>query len=146
MMEGCRSEPLEAAFRATVYRIEAGSICFELRIGQVNPSYDEFLANQGVSQWAVITACNPGARKRSAKENAEAQKALVGKLDGLGWLHLPARNLADDALWPVEESVLVLGVSRHEARLMAIEFGQVACVTGVTGRVSELLWVSEQRD
>ena len=143
MTNGCGSKELEAAFVATVYRVDTAQGCFELRIGVEPPDFNAFLIAQGVMQWAVLTAWNPGAKEYPLQENIHAQAILLARIDKLGYRYLPARNQADGGLWPVEESVLVLGMCREDACRLTAESGQLACVTGMTGGSPELVWADE---
>lgn len=135
-----RTGALDAAFRATCYRVDSMAGRFDLRIGVVNPRFDDFLRAQGARCWGLITAHNPGGVRRD-EHNAALQQALQKRIDGLSWRWFPACNLADDGLWPAEPSVLIVGVGAVELRALAVEFFQAAIVCGEIGCAPRLVWL-----
>jgi hypothetical protein len=135
-----KARGLDAAFRATTYRVDTSDGPFDLRIGVVNSGFDRFLRRRQVSCWAVLTACNPGALRDDA-ENAQRQQRLRERLGELAWSFAPACNLADDGAWPPEAGFLLLQVSEQEACALAAEFAQLAFVCGNIGRAPRLVYV-----
>ena len=131
----------EAAFLATTYRVETPGECFDLRIGQCHPAFDDFLRRQGVSCWGILTASNPGALPLSAAENLQRQAQLLARLDVLGWPSFAGCNVADDGDWPVEASRLILQIGEEDLRTLAREFAQLAGVYGRIGAAPALLWL-----
>ena len=134
------NETLAAAFRATSYRVETVAGVFELRIGVPSAAFDEFLRQQKVSSWSVVTACNPGG-VRADGNNALRQQLLLKRLQTLGYACWPARNIADDGQWPEEAGFLLLQVSEKEVCSLASEFFQLACVCGDVGSAPRLVWI-----
>ena len=131
---------LDAAFRATCYRADSGAGSFDLRIGVVNPRFDDFLRAQGARCWGMITAHNPGG-VRCDEQNAARQQALLIRLDSLSWPWFPACNLADGGRWPVEPSVLILRIGEAALCALAAEFSQTAVVCGDVGCAPRLVWL-----
>jgi hypothetical protein len=134
------SETLAAAFRATTYQVESADGVFGLRLGELNPAFDAFLARHGAVRWALITAYNPGA-VRQDDENPERQRRLQERIEVLGWTSFPSRNIADDGEWPEEPGFLLLHVGEEEVRALGREFSQLACVCGETGAPARLVWM-----
>lgn len=132
------SDALDAAFRATRYRVESSAGIFELRIGVVNPPFDDFLRGLGVSCWGLLTAHNPGGRRRD-DENPARQRLLLERVRALRWL--PAANVAADGAWPDEPSVLILQIDEPALRALAAEFSQLAVVCGEPGEAPRLVWL-----
>jgi hypothetical protein len=56
-----RTPALDAALRATSYRVDDSQGRFELRIGVVHPDLDELLRALDVSRRGVLAAHQPGA-------------------------------------------------------------------------------------
>lgn len=106
---------------------------FELRIGEANPQFDQWLRRHGARRWAIVTAHNPHARQLSAQENAARDRALAQRLQAHGWRHLRSVNLADAGDWPAEEGFLALDLRVEEALSLAAEFEQVAIVAAEVG-------------
>lgn len=153
---------LDRAFRATVYRVygvesEAGAETraeegaeagvFDLCIGEKHAAFDDFLHRRGVTHWAIVTACNPGAQCHDAVFNAAAQGRLLARIQAAGWDCRPALNRAEQGtepgnIWPDEPGWLLLGIDRTAACSLAADFGQLACVYGERGAAPMLLWVA----
>ena len=130
---------LAGAFAATTYRVWLAGDVYDLHLGRGQPGFDAALAVLGVREWAVITACNPGARML-ATDNAERTVRLLERLAELGRRAVPACNLADAGDWPAEPGACVLEIDERAACLLAREFGQLAVVCGRCGERPRLVW------
>lgn len=135
-----KTAALDAAFRATCYRVDCAAGVFDLRINVVNRAFDDFLRAQGAGCWGLITAHNPGG-VRCDDQNAARQQALLSRIDRLSRRWLPACHLADDGRWPAEPGVLILGLGEAELCALAAEFSQVAVVCGERGEAPRLVWL-----
>ena len=135
------SAALDAAFRATTYRVETSDGAFDLRIGQAAPDFSGWLKQQGVSRWGIVTACNPGGALLPCGENALRHTALQARIAELGFRHVPASNHADAGDWPVEPGFCVLDQDEKQLLELAAGFGQSAIVCGQSGcAVARLVW------
>lgn len=129
-------DPLPDAYHFTTYQAATPVGFLKLRVGKKDPDLDRLLASFGESDWAYITAWNPGQRKLTPPENAARQREL---LDLVGDLTVfPGRGTADLGNYE-EESLLVLGLSLADARVLARTFGQWAILAGSLGRPAELV-------
>lgn len=145
-----RQAAFDAVYRGTTYQAvwpqdaadaaDAALRCITLRIDQVNPELDAWLASQGETCWAYLTAANPGSNALAAADNAVRQEALVARLTAQGRPFLLGESLADDGEWPAEPSLLVAGLDESAARILATEFGQNAFLAGVRGQAVKLCW------
>lgn len=128
---------LVSAFEATTYRVDTDAGVFDLRIGRWDAAFAAFLARRRASRWAIVTACNPGAQPCSAARNRVLQNCLRVRLQADGWAPgrnmFPACNRADRDDWPDEPGWLLLEIQAAQARALAREFGQIACVYGEMG-------------
>lgn len=131
---------LTAAFQATTYRVNTDAGVFDLRIGERHAAFTAFLRSRSISRWAIVTACNPGARACAAAHNAILQGRLLARLQAAGWALgrnlFPAVNRADRDDWPDEPGWLLLEIDASQARALVREFGQLACVYGEVGAVN----------
>ena len=143
-MTSIAGSPLDAAFRATTYRIETETGSFDVRIGQRHPVLDALLVSRGADRWAIVTASNPRGQRCLEALNTRARLRLLARAEALGFTHCPASNHADDGQWPVEYGVLLIGTTEDESLRLAGEFGQLACIVGETGSVARLVWVGKQ--
>lgn len=140
-----KTPTLEAAFRATTYRVETPEEGFNLRIGQAHRAFDCLLEKQGVSYWGIVTACNPGG-VQTADQNAVRNEALLARIRASGWRYYFASNHADFGGWPVEPGFCVLGVDEAALRALAFDFAQLAIVVGEVGKGARLVWLSFGED
>jgi hypothetical protein len=142
---------LDAAFRATSYRVVTPEGIFALRIGVADAAFDAFLYREvtlGQSlgstgraiHWGIVTAYNPGVLL-STEENQLRQQRLHDRIAAAGWRFLKGCNLADDDLWPAEPSCFLLHVDEGQLRILGREFDQLAVVCGRTGTAPRLLWI-----
>lgn len=132
---------LDAAFRATVYRVETSAGRFDLKIGVADAAFDDYLRTEGVDRWGILTACNPGASRLPDEENLFRQNRLCDRLKELGWRFLAACNLDPEGDWPPEPGCCVLQVDPTLLCELAGDFSQLAVISGEVGLSPCLLWV-----
>ncbi len=132
---------LRKAFLATTYRACLPGGAVDLRIGAFSAPLAAFLACHEENCWGIVTACNPGGI-RSDERNAGYASRLLLRVRGIKCPFFPAINLADDALWPEERGVFILGADEKSLRSLAAEFAQLAFVCGDASGVPRLLWTN----
>ena len=125
-----KTDALDAAFRATTYRVETDQGAFYLRIDERNPEFAAYLGQHGVTSWCILTACNPRGRLADVRWNASRNEKLLERIGALGLGYFHARNHADSCDWPVETGYCILDVCRSDLFQMAEEFEQAAVVWG----------------
>ena len=124
---------LEAAYRATDYRVEdAPGGPFVIRVGEVCDRLD--------GEWAFVTACNPGSNPVSDVENARRMAELEATVREGGRTYYHGHGVGRDGRWPAEPSLLILGITEPQARALAERLGQNAIVVGRTGERARLVW------
>jgi len=131
---------LHAAYLQTTYWVEAGPQPVALRIGERSCALDRMLGACRASRWAFVTAWNPRSELRPRWQNARRQRALLHALRSSGWHWVGALAQGDGDDWPPEPGVLVLGISREQARRLGRRFRQYAVVAGQRGGVARLVW------
>lgn len=137
-----KTNDLEAAYRATTYRVFLpGGIC-ELRPGVACETLRCWLETAGATCFAIVTAYNPGSQAVSAEQNALRQAQLECELLEAGFEPYAGENIADDGEWADEESCFIADISLDEAIALAEEYGQNAIVCGTGDGVPELVWIS----
>ena len=141
MTSGGRGPRLEAAFKATTYRVSTEEGEFALRIGQLDHRFDAFVAALGGGSWGIVTAANPAARRCAEADNVRALQALQDRVGRLGIAFRHTCHHADDGAWPDEKGVLLLNADVNEICCLARDFGQCACVVGSVGHAPELVWI-----
>lgn len=135
---------LEAAYRATTYRVFLPGGAMDLRIGTASPALAAWLADNEVEDWAILTAFNPGSQPLAAAANLERQSALEVALLEEDFEPFAGENVADDAGWPAEETCFVPGMEADEAMAVAAGFGQNAIVCGGADGLPRLLWIERE--
>lgn len=143
MSRGLSRRDCTAAYCATTYRLRLAEGVFDLRIGLPCVRFQAWLRARESDKFAIITAYNPASFLLSASENAECQARLRAALLARGWLAGEGENIADDTVWPVEPTCLVLGLSLQELYLLGREYGQNALLVGRGDAVPQLLWLEE---
>ena len=120
-----------ALYRFVPYRADGVLI----RIGRRSPAMDARLAAQGVREGVLVTAWNPGGRRRPAALNRQKAARLDERLRRSRTL--PGVN--GEHRWR-EESLLVLGAGRRAERLGRL-FGQRAVVLLRRGQRARVLFL-----
>ena len=128
-----------AAYRNTTYSADTPLGPIHLRVQQPNEPLVQLLARYGASNWAYVTAFNPGSQPVAKEENLRRQRQLEDLLRREGLAFFSGAGAGDDHQWPPEASVLVLGISQSRAFELAREFGQNAILVGGADGVPELL-------
>lgn len=138
-----RTSELEAAYRATGYRVFLPAGAVDLRLDHPSPELGHWLETVGCRNFALITAYNPGSRRQPAADNRAAQARLIKQLAARGSPVLAARHVADSGDWPDEASCLVAGLPVSEVCTLAAEYGQNAVVCGDADGIPRLVWIEE---
>ena len=138
-----KTTELEAAYRATTYRVFLPGGYADLRLGEANETLSIWLEKNGCTAFAIITAYNPGADKFDAGKNAERQSQLECDLLEGNYEPYAGENVADDADWPVEESCFVPDIALEDACALAEDYGQNAIVCGGADGIPELVWIEQ---
>ena len=136
-----RTTELEAAYRATTYRVFLPGGGCDLRLGVASETLRCWLETAGVARFAILTAHNPGSEDVDSEENVLRQAQLECALLELGYEPYAGENVADDDIWPDEESCFVPGISVAEALALGERYGQNAIVCGGAEGKAELVWV-----
>lgn len=131
---------LDAAYRATTYRVCLPQGAIDLRVDVAAPALDRWLEQHSHHCWAFISAVNPGSIPQSAAENARRHAELTAAVAALGLDCTPAFGIPDGADWVPEPSLFIAGLDRPEALALARRFGQNAIVWGKRGTAPALLY------
>lgn len=142
-----KTSELEVAYQATTYRVFLPSGICELRLGQPCEGLRCWLETADCTEFALITAHNPGGQPTAEAINAERQSQLEcdlleGNYEPYAAQH-EADGEADGKAWPVEESCFVPDISREDACALAADYGQNAVVCGGPDGVPHLVWIEE---
>jgi Protein of unknown function (DUF3293) len=133
-MNGSR-EQLEAAYRATDYRVE------DIPGGPLVIRIDERCDQLPAAEWAFVTACNPRSVCLSDEENAGRTAELEAAVRERGWVFYRGHGVGRNGTWPPEPSLLIVEIAEADAIELAKRFGQHAIVAGRPGEPARLVWV-----
>jgi Protein of unknown function (DUF3293) len=131
---------LERAYLRTSYvaRLPFGEV--PIRIGQACPQLDTFLATRAIENWAFVSAFNPRSQVLCEQENLARHENLIRAVSGLQFECYDGEGRADDASWPAEKSLLIIGIAPDRAAELSRQFDQHAVVAGAAGSPPYLLW------
>lgn len=128
-------ESLLQAFSAAEYRVRIAGREFVVRPGCRQRDLDTALGNR---RWAIVTACNPQARRMADSDNRQRQQELCKAIGERGLETHPAVNRDPAGTWPDETSVLIVEGDLATLDSLAEAFGQAAIVTGGSAEVVKL--------
>jgi hypothetical protein len=138
-----KTTELEAAYRATAYRVFLpGGLC-ELRLDQASENLRHWLEMAGASEFAILTAHNPGAKQLDQESNMARQSQMEIELLEAGYEPYAGENEADTGDWPAEETCFIADMELAEAKVIAANYAQNAIVHGLADGVPRLVWIEE---
>jgi hypothetical protein len=132
---------LEAAYRRTVYEVQAPDGPMLLRIDEHCPRLQAVHARLGVGESVFMTAWNPQSVPQCTARNAVAQARLDQRLAALEFTIWPGCGRDPEGSWPAEQSLFVAGLDRDTAAGLAREFAQHAFVHAAADAIPRLVWV-----
>lgn len=121
-------------------RFEVNDPSFVIRVGNLHPDLDAFIAQKGKSNWAFITANNPASVRYSVQANEYRNFALLDVLDDMDLMYFHGQGVCDEGDWLPEYSFLVLDISEQDCIRLGRRFGQNSIVCGEIGKPAYLLW------
>lgn len=136
-----KTNELEAAYRATTYRVFLPGGFADLRIGQASETLACWMETAGCDCFAIITAYNPGSQPGDAGKNAERQAALECDLLEGNYEPYAGENVPDDPDGPVEETCFVPDLVAEDACALGEDYGQLAVVCGGADGIPHLHWI-----
>lgn len=135
---------MDAAYRATTYRVFLPVGHADLRIDQPDAVLGKWLGKNKCSSYAIITAHNPGGQVIESESNVERQSQLECELLEGNYEPYAGENLPDGD-GPVEESCFVPDIAPEDACALAGDFGQNAIVCGGADGIPRLVWINEEQ-
>lgn len=127
---------------ATTFAAELSDGEIGIRIGQHHPRLDALLKEQRASNWAYITASNPGSVNLPLDKNDKRNAELVRYLELKGYRFFLGEGRPDKPGWTPEASVLVIGIEHEAAYRLGQSLGQNAIVIGQYEGMAEFVWLT----
>jgi len=128
-----------ASYRAADYQAGSGSAAIRLRIDQHSESLAQLLAASGQQCAVFITACNPGSQPQSPAANRAANAHLHEELSRHTDQIIEGTGSDPSGTWPLEQSLLALGVELDVAEVLGRRFGQNAVVWAGADAIPRLI-------
>ncbi len=110
-----------------------------LRVGQASAGLAALHRTHSVDCSAFLTAYNPFAKKVKAEVNQKRQEELKQELSSRSLTFLPGAGQHPTNGWEPEPSVLALGLSLEDAKVMGRKYEQAAIVWSGPTAVPELV-------
>jgi hypothetical protein len=127
-MQPTVSPALIAAYRQTRFRCELPDGPVELQVDRPDLLLDRQMRAASAASAAIVTAFNPQSLRCAEADNRIAHRLLLAAVDATGWQYFGSAAIDPTGTWPVEEGLLVFGIGREEAVLLARAFRQNAIV------------------
>ena len=115
------------AYLETNYDVH-GATPLTLNIGVANAGLAALHTFHSVESSAYVTACNPFSQALDDSVNDARQAVLACELHQHGLTHIKGIGQHPSNDWPGEQSFLVLGLSREDARMLGARHEQNAIV------------------
>src|ERR1700686_1376496 len=106
------------AYRRTTYLAHTPNGDIRINPGRRSPALDGLLNERRIREWAYVTAYNPASRRLAEEENVRRQQELVDAVRESGLAFLDGEGIGEDAGWPAEPSILILGIESDAARAL----------------------------
>lgn len=117
---------LVKAYQEALYVIHGVDGDIRLRVGQPSLELIPLMKRYVVKSAAFLTAFNPHSILTAAEVNVHNHNALVADIRSLGLELIQGEGEDPFNLWPMELSVLVLGISHGNAEILADRYRQNA--------------------
>lgn len=134
-------QPLLAAHRAGLHRVDADGQTLELRAGVASAALARLLRRYGVTSAAYLSTCNPYGVRVGAAANRAAHQALRDALVAADAFVFEGLTLDPAGARPAQPAWLALGIALAPARGLAQRFRQNALLFADDEAVPRLLWL-----
>ena len=115
------------AYLETNYHV-SGATPLTLNIGVANAGLAALHTSHSVESSAYVTACNPFSQAMDDSINEELQAVFARELQQQGLTYIKGIGQHPTNGWPGEQSFLVLGLSREDAKMLGARYEQNAIV------------------
>ena len=115
------------AYLETSYHV-SGATPLTLNIGVANACLAALHTSHSVESSAYVTACNPFSQAMDDSINEELQAVFARELQQQGLTYIKGIGQHPTNGWPGEQSFLVLGLSREDAKMLGARDEQNAIV------------------
>ena len=126
------------AYRRAHYVVPTEPPCV-MQIDRYCEALDTLQRRYSVNGSVFITAYNPASQLLSTIENERRQCALTEEIRHLGLAFFEGVGESPDGSWDAEPSLLVLGLDRRDALLLARRYGQNAVLVSGQDAIPRLL-------
>lgn len=128
---------LQQHYLDTIYSVFINNKKYDIRIGKLPPPAIQEVINKD-KYAAVLTAWNPRSQSLSLVKNKTRNIELNRKLKE--YVVFDAVGQGADLEWLAEESCFIVGISKEEVEILAIEYEQYAYVWLEEGKEASLIF------
>jgi len=139
-----RKMKLNLAYQRTTYWVHLSRQHIPVRIGRCNHRLDRFMNSSGYKKFAIISATNPASEPIKKSKNIFLNQLLKYKIIRKGLRFHPTLACADARNWPNEAGWIIFDNELSEIMTLGDQFGQLAIVTGETGKITTLVWLQSK--
>jgi len=132
---------LRRAFHSTHYRVQSPAGRFVLKAGRRCAVLALRARHPSEPGSVLVTAWNPGSRRRSPAANRAAERRLLQRVRAWGLKVWIAVAQDPKGLWPDEQGLLIFGVPQRLAAELGHALGQRAVLFIGADSVPRLLWL-----
>lgn len=118
---------------------------FQIQIGEINQSLNDWMNGNGYQTAAIITACNPKGIKVEPIKNQDAMRVLMKQIEEQQLPYLMAYGSNREGTWR-EDSYCLFNVTQDQAVQLSQIHQQNAFVWLEANKEAELIWPSEHTD
>lgn len=132
---------LQQAYNSAIYVVEAPDGEIVIRVGERSDALIHLLRSARITEWAFITAYNPGSEVLPRAENLRRNRVLESDLHSRGYSYYPGEGRSEDGSWQPERSFLILGIPETEATRLGKKFSQSAILVGGADGIPRLTMI-----
>lgn len=133
-------DDLDTAYRATTYIAHLHTGNLNLRVGHASTALEQLMKDHQCDQWAFISAVNPDSKQLTEAANANRHRQLLEVIRQSKLCYFAGDGVPDIAGWPIEPSLMVLGIPLKQALEIASKFGQRAILAGTRSSLPALYY------
>lgn len=127
--------PLIEAYKNTKFKVYKPMLTIE--IGKINHELNALVLLHNSSEWAFITAYNPYSVILTKEENFERHNQLIELTKN--YATFEGHGVGEDPTWEPELSLLIIGITATDAKMLGVKFEQNAIVYGTIQTLPELV-------
>ncbi|MEM8525324.1 MAG: DUF3293 domain-containing protein [Bacteroidota bacterium] len=132
---------LELLYHQTTYTVHTLMQIFKLRVNQNNEDFQNWLHQNEINTWAMMTAANPYSIEQTEEKNVKLNAKFENQLQEKNLTHYYSEGIPDNLNWSIEIGFFLPNISLNSAKQLAAAVQQNAIVFGGVGATAQLIWL-----